>query len=426
MAAQFLAESLSPFEMTLRTYQANARLLGLGQATAQLNADIDRSREQLRTILDATTAVIYLKDAEGRFLFVNRQFEEVFGVRRDAALGKGDDEVLPPEVARTLRGDDVEAIAARAPREIEEMLPGSDGPHTYISLKFPLLDASDSAYGLCCVATDITERKRAEEALLRAREAAVRERQLEKAVELRDQFLAVATHELKTPLTALELQVGALRRLTRAQPEVALADAKVQAKCDAMVRQVERLNVLINHLVEAGRIASERLELAREPVDLAALTAAIVRARGWDGRVRLDTDETAVKTDPRRMERILANLIGNALEHGTGTIEVRGEHSGDGLRIAVSDEGRDGRPGAVAPRAGDAVARGGALGWKVSRVGGARPRGRGLGIARRAMRDAGGSLESPDVRPPAAREGATDQSPTTVAVWLPATPSRVE
>src|SRR5919204_903475 len=82
MAAQFLAESLSPFEMTLRTYQANARLLGLGTSVARENADLERSREQLRTILDATTAVIYLKDAEGRFLFVNRQFEQVFGVRR--------------------------------------------------------------------------------------------------------------------------------------------------------------------------------------------------------------------------------------------------------------------------------------------------------------------------------------------------------
>jgi K+-sensing histidine kinase KdpD len=151
------------------------------------------------------------------------------------------------------------------------------------------------------------------------------------------------------------------------------------------------------------------------------------RAEGREVHVDWRAGDLIARTDPARLSQALGNLIGNALEHGTGTIEVRGEHSGDGLRIAVSDEGRDG-PGRepVAPGAGDAVARGRALGWKVSRVGGARPRGRGLGIARRAMRDAGGSLESPDVRPPAAREGATDQSPTTVAVWLPATPSRVE
>ena len=57
MAAQFLSESLSPFEMTLRSYQANARLLGLSETLSRQNAEIDRAREQLRTILDATTAV---------------------------------------------------------------------------------------------------------------------------------------------------------------------------------------------------------------------------------------------------------------------------------------------------------------------------------------------------------------------------------
>src|SRR6266542_2759669 len=77
MAAQFFAECLSPFEMTLRSYQANARLLGLSETLAAENAEIDRAREQLRAILDATTALIYLKDAEGRYLYVNGQFEKV-------------------------------------------------------------------------------------------------------------------------------------------------------------------------------------------------------------------------------------------------------------------------------------------------------------------------------------------------------------
>jgi hypothetical protein len=66
VAAQFLVESLSPFEMSLRAYQANARLLGLSETLAKQNVEIDRAREQLQTILDATTTVIYLKDSEGR------------------------------------------------------------------------------------------------------------------------------------------------------------------------------------------------------------------------------------------------------------------------------------------------------------------------------------------------------------------------
>jgi PAS domain S-box-containing protein len=258
MAAQFLAESLSPFEMTLRSYQDNARLLGLGGDLAQENAEIVRAREQLRTILDATTAVIYLKDAAGRYLFVNRQFQEVFGLRREQILGKLDDEVLPPAVARMLRNDDLLVLEARAPREVEETLPGADGAHTYLSLKFPLLDARGLSYGLSCVATDITERKRAEEALQREREAAERERRLQEAVEVRDQFLTIASHELRTPLTALELQVGSLQRLARSSPETPVSDERILSKCDLMVRQVERLTVLIDGLVDVGRMASGR------------------------------------------------------------------------------------------------------------------------------------------------------------------------
>src|SRR5919197_5577792 len=115
MAAQFLAESLSPFEMTLRSYQANARLLGLSETLAQQNAEIDRARDQLRTILDATTAVIYLKDSEGRYVFVNRQFQQVFGLAREEVIGKADDEVLPLAVAELLRRDDLQALEGRAP-----------------------------------------------------------------------------------------------------------------------------------------------------------------------------------------------------------------------------------------------------------------------------------------------------------------------
>src|SRR5512138_1051420 len=110
MAAQFFVESLSPFEMTLRSYQANARLLGLSETLAAQNAEIDRARVQLRTILDATTAVIYLKDAEGRYLFVNGQFEKVFGLVSEHVIGKSDEELLPGAVAHTLGSDDRQVL----------------------------------------------------------------------------------------------------------------------------------------------------------------------------------------------------------------------------------------------------------------------------------------------------------------------------
>jgi c-di-GMP phosphodiesterase len=345
MAAQFLAESLSPFEMTLRSYQDNARLLGLGGDLAQENAEIARAREQLRTILDATTAVIYLKDAAGRYLFVNRQFQEVFGLRREQIVGKLDDEVLPPAVARMLRNDDLLVLEARAPRELEETLPGADGAHTYLSLKFPLLDARGLSYGLSCVATDITERKRAEEALRREREAAERERRLQEAVEVRDQFLTIASHELRTPLTALELQVGSIQRLARSSPEVPV-DERILSKCDLMVRQVERLTVLIDGLVDVGRMASGRVELHPEALELGALVRGVLaRAesaiRRSGSEVILTSGAPVVGTwDRGRLETAVSSLVSNAVKFGAGKpVDVVVESTGTRASVTVRDRG---------------------------------------------------------------------------------------
>ncbi len=357
MAAQFLAESLSPYEMTLRSYQANARLLGLGETLTQQNAEIVRAREQLRTILDATTAVIYLKDGEGRYLFVNRRFQEVFRRGREEVIGKTDREALPPPVAGALQREDADVLAARAPKELEETLPSLDGVRTYLSLKFPLLDADGRAYGLCCVATDITERKRTEEALLQAREAAARGRQLERALEARDRFLGVASHELKTPLTSLELQVESLLRLGRSDPAVPLADARIQAKCGTILKQVERLTMLVNTLLDVGRMTSGQLELCRERLDLGALVRRVLAAS--QEAIRRSGSELTVRVtgpvdgtwDRAALESAVAHLLSNAIKFGGGRpIEVEVGRGPDaratvvvrdhGMGIPVEDQGR--------------------------------------------------------------------------------------
>ncbi|HEY6005394.1 MAG TPA: ATP-binding protein [Anaeromyxobacter sp.] len=346
MATQFLAESLSPFEMTFRSYQANARLLGLSETLARQNEEIDRSREQLRAILDATTAVIYLKDADGRYLFVNRQFQEAFGVGRDDVIGKADEEVLPATVARTLQADDGRVLGARAPQQLEETVPGEGGPHTYLSLKFPLLDPGGAPYAICCVATDITERKRGEEALQRAREAAERERQLHEAVRVRDEFLGIASHELKTPLTSLELQVASLQRLAAAHPGVLVSDERIQSKCESIVRQVERLTGLINNLIDVGRITSGRLALERERVDLGEVVHAVLERsreaiRRSGSKVAVAMPAPVVGTwDRSRLETVVTNLLSNAVKFGNGKpIEISIRATANRAVLAVRDQG---------------------------------------------------------------------------------------
>jgi PAS domain S-box-containing protein len=126
---------------------------------------LENSEARLQQILNNTTAVVFVKDTEGRFLFVNRQFERLFHCRQAEVAGKTDHEILPEEIARAFRANDLLVLERNAAIEFEETAPLDDGLHTYISIKFPLHDANGAAYAVCGIATDITERKRSDEAL---------------------------------------------------------------------------------------------------------------------------------------------------------------------------------------------------------------------------------------------------------------------
>ncbi|MGL4621889.1 MAG: CBS domain-containing protein, partial [Chroococcidiopsis sp.] len=118
-----------------------------------------QSEAQLQAILDNTQAVIYLKDKQGRYLLINRRYEQVFNLDREKVKGKTDLDIFPKEIAEGFQANDRQVIEERKPLELEELAPQADGLHTYFSIKFPLFDSSGSVYGICGISTDITERK---------------------------------------------------------------------------------------------------------------------------------------------------------------------------------------------------------------------------------------------------------------------------
>ena len=124
-----------------------------------------RGEEKLRAILDNSLAVVFLKDAAGRYILLNRRFEERFHRAARDALGKTDHDLFPQRIADVLGANDREVLELGRAVETEELVPHEDGLHTYLSTKFPLFDAAGVAYAVGGIATDITERKRAERAL---------------------------------------------------------------------------------------------------------------------------------------------------------------------------------------------------------------------------------------------------------------------
>ena len=124
------------------------------------------SEEQLQSILDNSTTVIYVKDLESRYLRVNRRFEELYNIPHGQAKGRTDYDLFSRELADSLRANDQKVLRAASPMEFEEVVTHTGGVHTYISIKVPLFDPWGRPYAVAGISTDITERKKAEEALL--------------------------------------------------------------------------------------------------------------------------------------------------------------------------------------------------------------------------------------------------------------------
>src|SRR5580704_6641626 len=123
------------------------------------------SDRELQSILDNSTAVVQVKDLSGRYVRINRRFEEIFGLDRSQILGKTDHDLFPKEIADRFRANDVEVAQTGRPLQFEEIAPHKDGPHDYISIKFPLFDDLGLVYATAGIFTDITDRKRAERRL---------------------------------------------------------------------------------------------------------------------------------------------------------------------------------------------------------------------------------------------------------------------
>jgi signal transduction histidine kinase len=192
---------------------------------------------------------------------------------------------------------------------------------------------------------EIAQRKEAEARLHEALEAERAARAAaEEALRLRDEFLSIASHELKTPVTSVSgYAQHALRRLRR---EAARGSEWVSPALEEIARQADKLNRLVGQLLDVSRIEEGNLALERAPTDLSALVVESVEAaRPWSAGHEFDVSVPPALTanvDPMRFEQVLTNLLTNAVKFSPrgGTIEVALERPRRGeVRLAVRDRG---------------------------------------------------------------------------------------
>ncbi|MEP6489180.1 PAS domain-containing protein [Microcoleus vaginatus GB2-A3] len=167
-----------------------------------------KSEALLQAILDNSTAVIYIKDADGKYLLTNRHFDNLFDIAKEQITGKTDADIFPQDKAAALRENDLKVLESSSPLTLEEIIPQDDGPHTYISLKFPLCNSEGKAYAVGTISTDVSDRKLAELTLEKAKA------ELEIEVEQRTLFLKQANELLRFELAARVRGAITVRQMT--------------------------------------------------------------------------------------------------------------------------------------------------------------------------------------------------------------------
>lgn len=240
----------------------------------------------LRDVIDGTQAVIYIKDLKGTYILINRQYETIFNLRSKDFLGKTDYEVLPKDLAEDLRRNDARVIATKESHEVEEVVIHADGlRHTYISLKFPLMDSDGNVHGLCGISTDITQKRKMERELSAARQ-----------------------------MESLGVLAGGLAHDFNNLLGVILMHAENLPGAEEIKISAERASELTRKLLAFGRkqvLAPVALNMNEIVTGMRDMLKSMV---GADVKLELELDPNLgmIHADPTQLEQVLMNLCRNA------------------------------------------------------------------------------------------------------------------
>ncbi len=285
---------------------------------------------------------IFMLDASGIVTTWNPGAERLKGYRAHEIIGRHlSTFYLAEDVAAGKPDREIELAIARGRIEDEGWRVRSDGSLFWANVVLTAVrDDSGNLLGLAKVTRDLTERRQAEEERLKLARA-------ETALRLRDEFLSIASHELRTPLNALMLHAAGLDVVLRSEAVIGTSmPAGLLERVASIVRQGARLNDLIERLLDVSRLATGRLLIKPEPMDLVAVVNEIVATYRPDAeRVRTEIRVSAPAHlrgvwDPLRIGQIVTNLLTNALKYGCGRpIDVIVDTKGDRARVAVCDQG---------------------------------------------------------------------------------------
>lgn len=291
------------------------------------NAELRESEKRYRALSSASADVVYRMNPDWKQI---RQLQGRGFLKDSADLWYSwVDDYIPIEDQPLLYKTIDEAIRGKSTFELEHRVVRADGTRGWVlSRAVPMLDANGAIYEWIGAATDITERKEAEE-------------KLRDADRRKDEFLAMLAHELRNPLAP----IGAAAELLQM---VKLDEARVRQTSQIIGRQVDHMTALVNDLLDVSRVTRGLVELDSAPLDVSqVITDAIeqatplIRSRQHHLNMQLAANATLVLGDKKRLVQVITNLLSNAAKytHDGGHLLIRTELRDAHVLIQVRDDG---------------------------------------------------------------------------------------
>ena len=293
-----------------------------------------QSRAKFAEFIDTIPQLVWRTTVDGEATFANRPFLDYVGCSKEEVLGWGWIGYIHPDDRPQVQQEWQRCRAAEMPVRVVFRVRGAQGYRWFLSVGNPYRDEHGTMVAYYGTWTDIHDYKSIEE-------------QLQHAIAARDQFLSIASHELKTPLTSLQLQAEIQERALKRGDPKAVSHERVQRMLSVNTHQIARMAHLIDDMLDVGRIESGHLKLSKEPLrlgdfarDVVDQMRQIIEAAGC--RVTLTVDrEVAGLWDKFRLEQALNNFLNNACRYAPKSdivVRVR-QDAPDTATLSVSDNG---------------------------------------------------------------------------------------
>ncbi len=330
------AESCREYDRTdLIFAEELAQRAGIAIENARLYSAAAESEQQLRVLANSIPHLAWIAHGDGYIFWYNKQWYDYTGTTYEQNQGWGWQAVHHPDELPRVMKSWQNSIETGEAFELEFPLRGADGKFRwFLTRSTPIKNSSGQVVRWFGTNTEIEEQKDAQ-------------RKLELAVKMRDDFLSIASHELKTPITSLRLQLQIAKRGIKKELTSFPPAEKLMGSIDTAINQVDRLITLVEDLLDVSRIRAGRLDFnLNESFHLAELADSVsgrfseeLEYAGCRLKIEIDPG-LVVSWDRSRIDQVFANLISNAIKYAPKSeIEIKAKTAGQNIICSVQDFG---------------------------------------------------------------------------------------